>query len=327
LALGSTVALSKDKILRADTGSPGASAHTATVVVGKVLGSRLGFTLQVNDKQTLTRSAIKLGRGELDWMPLPTAIGFLMKKGKGPYRKEPMKTKAFELQKNIRTIWGWNANVFHFVTFDVDNIKTFQDLKGKSVFTGPPSGAAAVTAETLITAVTGYKPNVDYKAKRMNWGSGLQAMLDGKLDVYVRPCALGCAVLEQLGLKKNFRLLDAKDAGLLKKWGKHPARVITKVPAGSYKPQVNNDTDVVAGGTTFQIAMNKDNISEDMAYKMTKVTWENLNEIHKSAKTLLTIDGTKPFTGVNLPLHIGAVKYYREKGVKIPARLLPPESK
>ena len=70
---GTTDAFSKDRILRADTGSPGASSHTATVVVGKVLGSKLGFTLQVNDSQTLTRSALKLGRGQLDWMPFPTA--------------------------------------------------------------------------------------------------------------------------------------------------------------------------------------------------------------------------------------------------------------
>ena len=81
LSLAANEAYSKDRILRADTGSPGASSHTATVVVGKVLGSRAGFTLQVNDSQTLTRSALKLGRGQLDWMPFPTAIPVLMKKG------------------------------------------------------------------------------------------------------------------------------------------------------------------------------------------------------------------------------------------------------
>ena len=45
------------------------------------------------------------------------------------------------------------------------------------------------------------------------------------------------------------------------------------------------------------------------------------------AKTLSTINKDTPFTGVNMPLHIGAVKYYREVGVKIPKRLLPPEAK
>ena len=324
--LGSTNVYSKDRILRADTGSPGGSAHTATVVLSKVLGSKLGFTTQVNDKQTLTRSALKLGRGELDWFPFPTTVMFLMEKGKGPYKKEPMKTKARELSKNLRSIWGWSANIFHFVTFKGDSIKTFKDLKGKTVFTGPPSGAAAVISESIIKALTGYKPNVDYKARRLPWGGGLQAMLDGKLDVFARPCALGCAILEQLGMKSKFRLLDAEDEGLLKKWSKHPARVIEKIPAGTYKAQVNNNKSLVGAGTTFLIALNKDNISADLAYKMTKTTWDNLDEIHKSAKTLATINKDTPFTGVNMPLHIGAVKYYREVGVKIPKRLLPPEA-
>ena len=324
---GATDVFSKDRILRADTGSPGGSAHTATVVVGKVLGSKLGFTLQVNDKQTLTRSALKLGRGQLDWMPFPTAIPFLMAKGKGPYRKEPMKSKAAAQLKNIRAIWGWNANLFHFVTFDVDKIKTFKDMKGKIVYTGPPSGAAAVTSEAIIKALTGYKPNVDYTARRLPWGGGLQAMLDGKLDVFARPSALGGAILEQVGMKKKYRLLDAEDAGLLKKWSKHPARVVGTIPAGTYRAQVNNDKDLVAAGTTFMIAMNKNNISADLAYKMTKTTWEHLDEIYKSAKTLSAIDKNKPFVGVNVPLHIGAVKYYREVGIKIPKRLLPSEAK
>ena len=52
-----------------------------------------------------------------------------------------------------------------------------------------------------------------------------------------------------------------------------------------------------------------------------------MDEIYKSAKTLSAIDPNKPFTGVNVPLHVGAIKYYREVGIKIPKRLIPPEAK
>ena len=51
--------------------------------------------------------------------------------------------------------------------------------------------------------------------------------------------------------------------------------------------------------------------------------WENLDEIHQSAVVLKTLNKNKPFAGVNLPLHPGAVKYYREIGTKIPADILP----
>ena len=48
-------------------------------------------------------------------------------------------------------------------------------------------------SELMINIITGYKPNKDYKAIRLPWGGGLQAMMDGKLDVYVRPAAAGSA--------------------------------------------------------------------------------------------------------------------------------------
>jgi hypothetical protein len=56
---------------------------------------------------------------------------------------------------------------------------------------------------------------------------------------------------------------------------------------------------------------------------MVKATWENLDEIHKSAAVLKTLSKANPLAGVNMPLHPGAVKYYKEIGFKIPARLIP----
>ena len=328
VAMSSGVAHAQSKILRADVGSPGSVTHTVTVVLGKVWQKELGTTIQINDGQTLTRSAIKMGRGQLEVMPFPTSIYRFLSEGSRMYAKK-LKKEAIAASKNVRSLWGWPAVLFHPVTFDVDGIKTFKDLKGKTVFTGPPSGAAAVTSETMIRALTGYEANKDYKAVRLPWGGGMQAMQDGKLDVFMRPGGVGSALIEQLGLKKKFRLLNVADSANMaafKKWANVPGRASGVIPAGTYKGQVNAGDNIVAGAVTFQIAVNKTSISEQMAYDMVRLTWENLKEIHASAQTLKTITDKAPFVGVNMPLHKGAVKYYREKGVKIPANLIPPEA-
>ncbi|NQV55587.1 MAG: TAXI family TRAP transporter solute-binding subunit [Rhodospirillales bacterium] len=324
-AFGSTDAQSE--IMRADTGSPGNVSHTVTVVLSKIWNRELGNTTQINDSQTLTRSAIKLGRGQLEMMPFPTTIYTFLSKGSRMYKKKQHE-QAIAASKNVRSIWGWNAVLFHPVTFVKSGIKTYGDLKGKRVFTGPPSGAAAVTSESVIRAVTGYIPNKDYKAIRLPWGSGLQAMLDGKLDVYFRPAGVGSAAVEQLGLKQKFRLLDIGDATTSAAWKKYlkpMGREQGIIPAGTYKGQINNDKDVVVGANTFQYAVNK-SLPDDLVYRMTKLTWDNIGEIHKTAVTLQTMDKSKPFTGVNMPLHRGAIRYYKEKGIKIPAGLIPPEA-
>ncbi len=316
------------RILRADTGSPGNVSHTITIVVGKIWNRELGTSIQINDSQTLTRSAIKLGRGQLEIMPFPTTIYTFLSKGSRMYKKRSHK-QAIAASKNVRSIWGWNAVLFHPVTFKSSGIRNFKDIKGKRVFTGPPSGAAAVTSEAIIRALTGYKPNKDYKAIRLPWGGGLQAMLDGKLDVYMRPAGVGSAAIEQLGLKEKFYLLDVGDLVSLPAWQKY-IKVVGRsndiIPAGTYKGQINNDKDVILGANTFQFAVNK-SLPDEMVYQMTKLTWDNIDEIHKTAVTLRTLDINTPFTGVNMPLHKAAVRYYREKGIKIPPHLIPPEAK
>ncbi len=316
------------KILRVDTGSPGGPSHVPVVVLGKIWNRDLGVSTQINGGQTLTRSALKLARGQLEYMPFPTVIYSFLKGGRAMYKKK-LKEQAIAASDDIRAIWGWPAAFMHPVTFADSGITSFAGLKGKRVFTGPPSGAAAVNNEALIRAVTGFEPNKDYKAIRLPWGGGMQAMLDGKLDVFFRGGTIGTAVIEQLGVRKKFNILDIGDAvtgPAFKKYLKRPGRSHGLIPAGTYKGQANGDKDVVAACNLFQMAVRK-TLSEDLVYKMTKLTWDNLDEIHQTADGLRVIKKEKPFVGVNMPLHKGAIRYYREVGVKIPARLIPAEAK
>ena len=66
---------------------------------------------------------------------------------------------------------------------------------------------------------------------------------------------------------------------------------------------------------------------DDLVYRMVKATWDNIGEIHKTSIVLKQIKKETPFTGINMPLHKAAVKYYRDTGLKLPERLVPPEAK
>lgn len=321
-------AQSAPKIFRSDTGSPGGPSHTVIVVLGKIWNREMGTSVQINDSQTLTRSALKLGRDQLEVMPFPTSIYKFLSEGSRMYKKRSHE-QAIKASKNVRSIWGWQAVFFHPVAFERAGIKDWKDIKGKTVFTGPPSGAAAVTSEAVIRAITGFQPNKDYKAVRLPWGGGLQAMLDGKLDLFMRPVGMGAAMIEQLGLKQKFYILDvgsAQTSVAWKKYMKGPGRAMGILPPNTYQGQINNDKAITLASNTFQMAVRK-SLPEEVVYRMTKLTWENLGEIHQTAVDLRTIVKDQPFIGVNMPLHMGAVKYYREKGIKIPANILPPEAK
>lgn len=313
---------SAQKILKSETGNPGSTGHALVVVASKIYKRDLGIDIQINDSQTLTKSALKLGRKQIDIMVMPTAVYKFLAAGSRMYKKKLHK-QAIEAAKNVRALFGFQGVVFHAVTYDVDGIRTWQDIKGRRVFVGPPSGAASVTVQTMIRALTGYEPNKDYKAIKLNWGSGLQAMMDGKLDLFVRPVNPGAAMIEQLGMSKKFRILDSDiSTEAWKKWLKGPGRFTGTIPANTYSGQVNRGDTLNAGAATFYMAVQKD-MSDDRAYKMIKVFWDNLDEVHKTSVILQPITKKMPFVGVNTVLHPGAVKYYKEIGVPVPAGMMP----
>jgi TRAP transporter TAXI family solute receptor len=207
---------------------------------------------------------------------------------------------------------------------------TDQEMERSSrqkIFTGPPSGAAAVMAESFIRAMTGFEPNKEYTAVRLNWGSGQQAMRDGQLDAYVRPMTVPSAMMEELVGIRPVRLLEvtskvASSPGF-QKMTSVPGRGIGQLPADTYKGVVNNRKALTlpSFGLT-QVA--GAHVSDDVIYKITKGYFDNIEEIHKANPWLVNMSRENPFAVLNMPLHPGAYKYFREIGVKVPMRLMPP---
>ena len=62
------------------------------------------------------------------------------------------------------------------VTLAGSGIESWDDLKGKTIFTGPPAGSASATSEALIKIITGYTAGEDYTAVRLSWGEGFAAL-------------------------------------------------------------------------------------------------------------------------------------------------------
>lgn len=61
---------------------------------------------------------------------------------------------------------------------------------------------------------------------------------------------------------------------------------------------------------------------EEVVYLLTKTMYENLPFLNNVHKATLDMSLEKAIDGLPMPLHAGAAKYYQEKGIKIPERLL-----
>ena len=83
------------------------------------------------------------------------------------------------------------------------------------------------------------------------------------------------------------------------------------IPAGTYDGQ----TEDVPTAAVINFLISHDGVSEDLAYQMTKQLFENLPDVvaaHKAASDIKLADAVKDMP---IPMHPGAEKYYKEKGV------------
>lgn len=312
--------------LKAQTSGPGSGAYLALVAFDKVVSQRTDYKMQINASQTVTRSMIELGRGEIDVSPMVLAAVEDMRAQAAMYERLD---DAPEIAENLRGIFSYSGGLYHFITYADSGIETLEDIKGKRVFLGPPNGAASSTAQALIELATGYVPGEDYEGIMLGWGAGGQAMSDRQVQVYVRPAPVGGAIVQQFGLSNDFRLLGLSEEAMATPGmqamfvdGRTPGRI----PTGTYKGQVNGDVDV-ASLSFWHVMGSSTATDEETIYQMTKALWENIQEFHDAAAFLRETTPETVFYSMNIPLHAGAYRYYREAGFNIPDELIPPEAK
>lgn len=302
----------------------GGSAAGLSALVPQLLSKYAAdnHEIRVNVDQTLTRAALKAATGAIDIAITPAGAYDKMVKGKGPYKK--LADQAVEASGNMRALFSFLGGHVHPMTYADSGIETWEDLRGKRVFVGPPAGSFSGQTIGLIEAITGMKAGEDYEAIKLAWGAANQAFEDGKFDVFMRSGTIGSAAVDQFGSAKQFRLLGVPDETLgTDAWASYvsvPGRAADVLPADTYKNQANNDEDVLASAFVMFVGVNKD-MSDDTAYDLTKAMFENLDDAHSVSQGLTPLTLDNAFVSLNAKLHPGAIRYYEEAGVTIPDNL------
>ena len=83
------------------------------------------------------------------------------------------------------------------------------------------------------------------------------------------------------------------------------------MPKDTYNGMTN---DVRTVAVKAMLACSAD-LPEDVVYKITKVLFEHLDELKQAHKKAEMISLDKALDGMSIPLHPGAEKYFKEKGV------------
>jgi TRAP transporter TAXI family solute receptor len=218
----------------------------------------------------------------------------------------------------VRSLFAFTASTYHPIVWADSGIKSWADIKGKRVYVGPPAGAANAQIKGLIKTASGYEEGKDYTGIKAPWGVAQDGFKDGQYDVYVGSYGLRSQALAELSLSRPIFILSMPNRN------EPPAKLglsVGDIPAKSYPGQTNTGN-AISWQTLMMLAVRAD-LADDVAYQLTKTYFENLGSVKASNAALSVLQAEDAFAGLTAPLHPGAVRYYKEIGRAIPARLMP----
>ena len=143
---------------------------------------------------------------------------------------------------------------------------------------------------------------------------------NGNIEGMNTPAGVPVSAVTRLyaSMGDKVKVLDFTDEQIKEANGSYDLWTRYVIPANTY-PGQTKDINTVAQPNF--LATNANLLEEDV-YQLTKSLYENLpylSAIHK-ATSVMSIE--KAIAGLPVPLHPGAARYYRERGITIPARLI-----
>ena len=324
LALGLAPAVSAKTVLKLSSTPPGTAPFLYLSAFANMVNKHVSdVEVQINATGVATRHYVEATRGTIDlFYNTPLFHGWMVK-GARFYKKVK---HGPEIAKKVSTLLSFKLAIYHVLTRADSGIKSLKDIKGRKVYLGPPAGGATFIATGIVEGSSGYKLGKDFTVLRLGWGAGLDAFRDRQVDVVVNPNPVPAAVLQQIALTTKVRFLGIPQDKLGTKRIKgllgSPGRTKESLAPDAYGKNQVNTKPVITVGSWGGIGV-RSSISPDLAYKMTKAFWDNIGEVYKKAAGFRdAIKFKNALKQIASPLHPGAARYYREKGVKIPARLL-----
>ncbi|MGZ9215153.1 MAG: TAXI family TRAP transporter solute-binding subunit [Candidatus Binatia bacterium] len=223
--------------------------------------------------------------------------------------------KGLPQKANIRALMALYSNFMHIVAADGSGIKSVADLKGKRVSTGAPGSGVEVKGLRVLEAY-GLTPKDLKNQERLGAGESAGALKDRKIDAFFWDGGLPTGAVLDLAATPGIKIhmIPHGDAipKMVAKYG--PLYFTSNIPKGLYKG-IDEDTPVAAA-TNLLIANEK--LDENLAYQITKLLLEHtadLVAVHKAASEMSLKNAV---IGSPIPFHPGALRYYKEKGIKVP---------
>jgi len=312
LSFGFGDARADDKNLIIATATTGGTYYPVGVAIGTVISIKLAkdhkITATAINSAGSGENVQMLKNKEADMAILQALFGQEAYNGLGQYEGKPV--------KDFRAVTMLWENVEHFALLGkYVNTGTMLDLKGlHQKFSIGKRGSGTEGSGRTILQTLGIDPEKDMIPEYLGYSPSASAMMDGRIVGANLPAGPPVAAVTQLYAQvgaKNVRVLDFSDEEVERLHKAYPIWTRYVVKAGTYPGQ---EKDIRTVAQPNFLACRPD-LPEETVYLITKTIFENLPFLHNIHKATMAMSLERATLGLPVPLHPGAEKYYREKGI------------
>lgn len=241
---------------------------------------------------------LQAGRGELAF-----ALGDSVADAKNGVEDAGFKAPLTKL----RAIGGAYPNYIQIVASKESGIKTLADLKGKTISVGAPKSGTELNARAIFKAA-GLTYEDMGKVQYLPFAESVELIKNRQLDATLQSSGLGMAAIRDLSSVMPLNYVSIP-SDVVAKIGNR-AYQSAMIPANTYDGQ----PEAVPTVAITNILVTRADVSDEVAYEMTRLMFDNLPRLgnsHSAAKDIKLETAAKDLP---IPLHPGAERYYKEKG-------------
>ncbi|MCK5915186.1 MAG: TAXI family TRAP transporter solute-binding subunit [Deltaproteobacteria bacterium] len=247
-------------------------------------------------------------KGETLFGEIMSDVAFQAYTGTGKFKDKP---------QNIRGMFVMYPNVYHIVTRQDSGINSISDLKGQKVSVGAPGSGTEFMTSLILEGALGV-PYDSFNVFRLSFNENANALKDNSIKVGIWCVAPPTSSIMDLATTHKINIIPFTKDEINQVTRKYPFYAGYTLPAGIYNGQ---DQEVYTASVWNTFICNAD-LDEKLVYELTKAVFENqdfLIKIHPFGK-YTTPENAVKYSAI--PLHPGAIRYLKEKGIEVPHRLI-----
>jgi len=269
--------------------------------INRVTNGKIVLTIEESQGSVQNVKEARKRKGNYVFTTPPVLVKLAVK-GKAMFKKDNP-----EDYKIIRSLVPIPFLTMHMVVRADSGVKTYSDLKGKSLLIGKGSFGAKEAAKYIKLF------GLDGKVKLIGaeLSGAVAALKNGQIDGFATAGSYPAPNVIEAAASTKINILSMSDEQI-----KKTKRDKLIIPAGTY---AGVDKDVVT--TTLPVGVyTTTNMDEQTAYEFTKAFWESKSNLEKQSTwwKAITTDNLSMF---NTKLHKGALRYYNEIKANVPSKL------